>query len=62
MLFDLSKAFDRIESSHKLDLRKEQYYLHAWATCSELPFDISTMGPSMQRSLPKTDRSYKNGT
>ena len=45
LLFDLLKAFDQIESIHKSDLfyPKIPTFLHACATCSELPSNISTM-------------------
>ena len=46
MLFDLFKAFDKIESSHKSFFFSEKTYnyLHACATCSDLSSNISTMG------------------
>ena len=39
LLFDLFKAFDYIESSHK----SGPIFLYACATCNELPSNISTM-------------------
>ena len=46
LLSDLFKAFDLIESSHKSNFFAPKihiFFLHANATCSELPSDISTM-------------------
>ena len=45
LLFDLFKAIDQIESSHKSEVfsLKRLIFLHACATCSELPSNISTM-------------------
>ena len=45
LCFDLFKAFDYFESSHKLDLvsPKLPIFLHACATCSGVPSNISTM-------------------
>ena len=42
LLFDLFKAFHNIERSHKSD-PKRPIFLHACATCYELPSNISTM-------------------
>ena len=44
-LFDLFMAFDKIESGHKSDVfsPKRPVFLHACATYSELPSNISTM-------------------
>ena len=46
LLFDLLQAFNYIESSHKSKIfsTKGPIFLHAYATCSELPSNISTMG------------------
>ena len=44
LLFDLSKAFYYIESSHKYFYPKRSIFLHACAPCYELPSTISTMG------------------
>ena len=42
-LFDLIKAFDEIECSHKSDsFSGGPIFLQACATCSELPSNIST--------------------
>ena len=44
MLFELFKAFDSIESSHKsIFFYEKSVFLHACATYSELPSNISTM-------------------
>ena len=45
MLFDLFKACDYIESSHKSGIftRKKTIFLHAYATYYELPSNISTI-------------------
>ena len=45
MLFDLLKAFDKIESGQKSDFFApiRPIFLHACATCSELPSNISSM-------------------
>ena len=45
LLFDLFKAFDLSERSHNLDFfsAKRPIILHVCATCSEQPFQISTM-------------------
>ena len=44
-LFDLIKAFVYFERRHKLDLfsPKRSIFLYAFATCSELPSNISNM-------------------
>ena len=44
-VFDLFKAFAFIESSHKFDIffQKMPIFLHACTTCSELPYNKSTM-------------------
>ena len=43
--YDLFKAFDYIKISHKSDFfsPKRHIFLNTCATCSELPFNISTM-------------------
>ena len=41
LLFDLFKALDWIESSLKSDFLR--IFIHACATCSKQPFNISTM-------------------
>ena len=45
VLFDLYKAIDDIESTHKsyLFLPERPIFLHACAICSELPSNISTL-------------------
>ena len=44
LLFDLFKALDLTESSDKSDFFSEKTYLFQMCvTCSELPFNISTM-------------------
>ena len=45
LLFDMFKAFDLIERRHELDyfFQKRLVFLHACATCSEIPTNISTM-------------------
>ena len=46
MLFELFTAFDKIGRSHKLDFSPKRFiFLHNCATCSELPYDISTVCP-----------------
>ena len=42
LLFDLFKAFDKVESRQKSG-PKRRIFLHACSTCSELPSNISTM-------------------
>ena len=50
LLFDLFKASEQIESSHKLEFfTKKPILLHACATCSELPSYISTMATRGER-------------
>ena len=46
MAFDLFRAFDWIESSHKSDVfsPKRAILLYACATCSELTYSISLTG------------------
>ena len=41
LLFDLFKAFDQFESSHKSDSFLSEILLHMCATCSELPSNIN---------------------
>ena len=55
MLFDLFKAFDKIESSHKSDFlpRKDQFFSNACATCPELPSNIRTMVDISNKKLYK---------
>ena len=57
MFFDLLKAFDNIDSSHKSDIfaLKKPILLHACATCSELPSNIVTMELTYQLSSPSMD-------
>ena len=45
MFFDLFKAIDYIKSCHKTDFSppKCPIFLHACATCSELPTNTNTM-------------------
>ena len=45
LLFDKFKAFDNIESSHRLFFfsQKRHVFLYACATCSELISNVSTM-------------------
>ena len=45
LLSDLLKAFDKIESSHKSHIfyPKGPIFLHACATCSQLPSNLSTI-------------------
>ena len=44
MLFDLFKAFDLIESSHKSNyFSRRHIFLRTCATCSKLPFNINTI-------------------
>ena len=47
LLFYIAQAFDQIEISHKSDFFSPKWpiFLHACATCSELPSNISTMIP-----------------
>ena len=45
MLFDMFKAFDYIREQSQIGFffSEKNYFLRACATCSELPFIISTM-------------------
>ena len=56
LLFDIFKAFSQIESIHKSDILhpKKTHFLHACATCSELPSSISTMASLKYKCTYKT--------
>ena len=53
MLFDMFKAFVKSEGSQKLDFlfSKNISVLHACATCSELPSNVSTRNMCVMASL-----------
>ena len=49
LLFDLCKAFDGTESSHKLDfiLLQKTFFLHTCAACHKLPSNIKTLAETI---------------
>ena len=53
LLFDLFKAFDEIGCIYN-NSPTSPTFLHACATCSEIPSDISTMGWTMISTKQKT--------
>ena len=62
LLFDLFKAFDYIESSHKSDVfsPKIHIFLHACVTSSELPFNIFRIWIWMFRNVSITRIRIRN--
>ena len=61
-LFDLCKAFVKIERSGKSDffLSEQTFFLHACTTCSELPSNISTMAEGVKSRLQLYHLAYIN--
>ena len=55
LLFDLFKAFDKIESSYKSDFKQfnKSIFLHACATCYELPSNIPYRGLAFKNNWKK---------